>query len=530
MNSSETAMPGSHSRIFVLYLIATSLVCGALVMVIEVLGSRVIGPFFGASLFVWTALITVTLVALAAGYSIGGVISDRKGSPACLYGIILLAGIMVLLIPLLKVPILRITIPLGVRSGALASSALLFGPALFLLGCVSPFIIKIAARELKNIGRTVGIFSAISTTGSFIGTVSTGFLLIAYLQVNQIFLTVGGALVLLAAGFFLLFRRSWLAAGLLLLPVIIPQPQPVLAKTLASGTRVTRLLAKDTFYGNLQVHEYAYGSTRTREMVIDGTVQGGIDLGTNQSIYEYCYFLEYIPYAHNPRGKRCLTIGLGAGVVPRWYEQMGIKTDVVDIDPDVFRVARDYFGFRVSGRQEVADARYFLNTTDQQYDYVILDVFNGDSTPVHVMSKEALQVLKKRLTPEGILGINVIGSVKEHTYMTASIIRTLKEVFPVVETYLAFDPKETNGIGNLELFAFNRPPVPLDLATVRRFPVHPLARSARQGMEQQFTFPPETPTMVLTDNYNPIDFYDSWLKEILRKRILDLFDLEILAG
>ena len=110
-----------HSRPFLLYLILTSLLCGSLVMVIEVLGSRVIGPFFGASLFVWTALITVTLVALAAGYSVGGVFADRQRSPNRLYTIILVAGILVLLIPLLKLPVLKLTMPLGVRGGALAA-------------------------------------------------------------------------------------------------------------------------------------------------------------------------------------------------------------------------------------------------------------------------------------------------------------------------------------------------------------------------------------------------------------------------
>src|SRR5512138_3370729 len=91
----HTAEPSSGtplSRAFLVYLIITAVVCGALVMVIEVLGSRVIGPFFGASLFVWTSLITVTLVALAAGYAAGGILADRRGSPARLYALIIAAG------------------------------------------------------------------------------------------------------------------------------------------------------------------------------------------------------------------------------------------------------------------------------------------------------------------------------------------------------------------------------------------------------------------------------------------------------
>src|SRR3989338_7992069 len=184
--------------LFVSYFIITAMVCGALVMAVEVMGSRVISPFYGVSLFVWTSLITVTLVALALGYAAGGIISDRKGTPDYLYGIILAAGLSAVLIPHLKGIILKSFLHLGLRSGALVSSMLLFGPVLFLLGCVSPYIIKIAAKEIKNIGRTVGLFYAVSTIGSFLGTVLTGFILIAYLGVNLIFGIIGVILMCLS--------------------------------------------------------------------------------------------------------------------------------------------------------------------------------------------------------------------------------------------------------------------------------------------------------------------------------------------
>jgi MFS family permease len=168
------------SGAFLAYLLATSAVTGALVMVVEVLGSRVIGPSFGVSLFVWTALITVTLLALALGYAAGGHLADRYPSPAVLYGLIIGAGVLVALVPWLKVPVLKLALPLGLRGGALVGSFLLFGPALFLLGCVSPYVVRIAASEWGRLGRTVGVFYAVSTAGSFVGTVSTGFFVVAY--------------------------------------------------------------------------------------------------------------------------------------------------------------------------------------------------------------------------------------------------------------------------------------------------------------------------------------------------------------
>src|SRR5512134_3066126 len=104
---------GGGSAALVYYLSISAVVCGALVMVIEILGSRVIGPFFGVSLFVWTSLITVTLVALAAGYAAGGVLSDRRGTPDTLYAIVLAAGLLVLLVPFIRAPVLRACVPLG---------------------------------------------------------------------------------------------------------------------------------------------------------------------------------------------------------------------------------------------------------------------------------------------------------------------------------------------------------------------------------------------------------------------------------
>ncbi|MBN4079556.1 fused MFS/spermidine synthase, partial [Beggiatoa alba] len=169
-----------HSRSFLIYLLATAVLSGALVMVIQVLGSRVVGPFFGVSLFVWTSLITVTLLALAGGYAIGGMLADRLQKPAYLFTIILVAGTLVLFIPILKGPVLKACLPLGLRGGAFASTLILFGPVLLLLGCVSPYLVKLAAREMKNLGRVVGGLYALSTLGSTAGTVLTGFVLIAY--------------------------------------------------------------------------------------------------------------------------------------------------------------------------------------------------------------------------------------------------------------------------------------------------------------------------------------------------------------
>jgi len=520
-----------HSKGFIAYLIVTAALCGALVMVVEVLGSRVIGPFFGVSLFVWTSLITVTMVALAAGYAIGGHWSDRRSSPDWLYGIIMVSGILEIFIPVLKGPILQMSLPLGLRWGSLISAFLLFGPSLFLLGCVSPYVVKIAAREMHNIGRTVGSFYAISTVGSVIGTLLTGFVLIAYLGVNQIFLLTGALLIALGVVYFVFFRHKWVSMLAAIVPFLFLPHEAHVTKEMPDGTRVERITNRDSFYGNLKVVDYSFQSVHYRELLIDGLVQGGIDISNGQSVYEYAYLLQFLPYALNPDGKTCLVIGLGAGLVPAWYKAQGVDTEVVDIDPAVIEISRSYFGFNPAIPVHVEDARYFLINSKQRYDFMILDVFNGDTTPGHLLSIEAMRLAKQRLTPNGVLAINLIGSIKHHTLMTASVVKTLQSVFDQVAIYPTFDTSTGEGTGNLEIMAYDGTQRVLQLDRIGNKSIHPeVESSVRLSMQQPFTFPMRTDAIILSDNYNPVDFYDLWLKEQVRKTILDTTDFDILLS
>jgi spermidine synthase len=518
------------SRAFLLYLLATALICGAMVMVVEILGSRLIGPFFGVSLFVWTALITVTLVALAAGYALGGVLADRRGSPEWLYGIILAAGLLVMAIPSLKFPVLAATSNLGLRFGALVGSLVLFGPALFLLGCVSPYLVRIAGADQPKLGRTVGGLYALSTVGSFIGTLATGFYLIAWIGVERIFVLTGATLILLGAGYFAVFRKR-LAPLAALLPVLLLWPAERLPEVaLADGTRARLIYNRDSFYGNVKVVEYQGSAIRTRELLIDGQVQGGIDTANGMSVYEYPYLLQHLPLALHPGARNALVIGLGAGVVPRFYASRGIRVDAVDIDPEVARVANTHFGLPDAVNVVIQDARYFLASTSGQYDLMVLDVFSGDTTPGHLLSREAVSLLKQRLAPEGVLSVNMIGSLKQESLMTASVVHTLRQVFDHVQIH-PVSPPESGATGdNLVLVAWNGAARTADQELLASLPLHPMAAGAADAYGRIFAFPAGTPAIVLTDDYNPIDFYDVWIKEAARKIIIENTPPEILLS
>lgn len=501
------------------YLLACAAVSGAMVMVLEILGSRVVGPFFGVSLFVWTALITVALVALAAGAAIGGVLADRRPDPGWLFGLLIAAGVLVILVPLERGLVLRAAMGLGLRTGALVSAAVLFGPPLLLLGCVTPAVVRIATRDLSALGRTVGLFSALSTLGSFVGTVLTGFVLLAHFGVNGIFAVVGTILIGLGAVYFAVFRRRRAPLAALLLPALLlatPEPGPA---TLPNGVRVEPVARRESPYGTVRVIDYRYGTNHAREMTIDGLVQGGIDVDTGLSTYGYTYLLGILPRLRNPEGRTCLSVGLGGGTIPVWYERQGVRADVVDIDPEVVALAGEYFNFRISGDVVIGDGRHYLQSATRRWDYIILDAFTGDTTPAHLLSLESLQAVRARLAPGGVFGINLIGALRGETLITASIVETLRQVFPTVEVVPLFDEPEESG--NMIVIAHDRPAPPLTPADAAGFPVHPAAReTVERNFGRSFAFPPGTPAMVLRDDYNPMEFYDLHVKERLRASIL----------
>jgi spermidine synthase len=513
-----------------IFLTLAAVAAGASVMAIEVAGARLLGPFYGVSLFVWTALITVTLGCLAVGAALGGLQADRGRSPDVLFGLLSAAGAAALLVPAARPAVLAATAPLGPRLGALATAALLFGPSLLPLGAVSPWVVRLVAGDLSHVGRAAGYLGAASTAGSLAGTLATGFYLAAWLGVSRVFTLVGALLLGLAVIYFVAFRRRWRALLLVALAGGVPGEPARVPKVMANGTTVSEITRRDGFYGRVQVVDYRYGTAHTREMLIDGLVQGGVDVASGLSVYEHVYFLELLSRAARPRARSCLVVGLGPGLVPAWFEREGVRTDVVEINPDVVALAREHFGYRPSGRVRIEDARRVLREAGEPYDLVILDVFTGDATPGHVLTREALRDLRSHLAPGGLLVLNLAGSLRRETFGTASVVKTLESVFDTVTLHPTFDPEAGEGWGNVVVLASDVPLAPLDPSLGASVPVHPMARTAvERFLPRTFRFPPGTPAAVLTDEGPLLDLQDTWLRERIRRGLLEATDWSVLS-
>ncbi len=520
-----------HSPLFFAYLMITAVLCGGFVMVVEVLGSRVIGPFFGVGLFVWTSLIAVALLSLALGYWLAGHWADKREHPDYLYGIIIVGGLLVLLIPFIKGALLQLCMPLGLRWGAFTSTLLLFGPPLFVLGCVSPYLIKIATKEFHLIGRTVGRFYALSTLGSTVGTTATGFFLITNFRVDGIFILSAAILMGIGALYFALFRKQFLPLLLLLLPVLLwPKYEP-LDKLMEDGTRVQEIADRSSYYGHIKVIDYRYGDQHIRDMLIDGLTQGGVDMTRGVSLYEYSYLMEILPYGLYPDGKNALMIGLGAGLVPMWYEQRDVSVDVVEIDPVVAEVAKEFFDLKVSGDIHINDARYFLTTNQKHYDYVLMDVFNGDLTPGLLISQEAFTLVKNSLSEEGIFALNLIADIDGNTAGTHSVLKTLGTLFEHVDYYPVATTAKS-AITNVIVVAYNGPAKSFDRNVFEHMVYYP---SIQQNIMNSLSMPqrlaePQREPIVLRDDYNPLDAWDMAIREEVRSNILGYQELELLIN
>ncbi|MEZ4572003.1 MAG: fused MFS/spermidine synthase [Thermomicrobiales bacterium] len=169
---------------------------------IEVAASRLIGPFFGSSTFIWANLIGLTLLYLTIGYFLGGRLADRFPSPDVLFTITTIAGISIAVTPYLAGPILRASLDafddvnVGVFYGSLLGTILLFAVPITLLGMVSPFAVRLRTQDVSDVGNTAGSLYALSTVGSILGSVLPAFVLIPIFGTRDSFLVLALAILI----------------------------------------------------------------------------------------------------------------------------------------------------------------------------------------------------------------------------------------------------------------------------------------------------------------------------------------------
>jgi predicted membrane-bound spermidine synthase len=183
-------------------------ISGAVLMALEIVGSRLLSPFFGNSVFVWSSLISVFLISLSVGYHLGGKLADKMPDPKVLSVIIFGSGILIFIIPFIQEPVNNaiFDFDLGMKISPLIASSLLFLLPSILMGAVSPFAVKMSATSIETLGNVSGNISAISTIGNIFGTLFTSFYLIPTIG-TKLIINLLGLTLLLSSGLILVYCR-----------------------------------------------------------------------------------------------------------------------------------------------------------------------------------------------------------------------------------------------------------------------------------------------------------------------------------
>ncbi|MCP9468664.1 MAG: fused MFS/spermidine synthase [Nitrospira sp.] len=496
----------------ILYL--TVMFSGAAVMVLELLGTRIIGPFYGVSLYVWASLIAVTLIALALGYFIGGYVADRF--PAMrLSHVLLVAALGTAVIPLLTGPVLRLTDSLGLRGGAFTSALLLFTVPLTALAMVGPYVIKRATHDLNGVGTVAGSVYAVSTIGSVVGTLLLGFYLLPLFGTKTILIAVS---LLLAALSAVMSWQERAQAG-----ALAPATMAVFAAFglwsssgfAASGKSVegfTVLSEAESLYGWVRVvDDERYG---IRLMLSDASVISAVEKQLDRSVLDYQQILGLLPIFRQ-KATQALLIGLGGGHVARDLRSQGIETDTIEIDPAVADAAQRFFSFKPTGRFLVGDARYEIKQLDRHYDLIIHDCFTGGTEPIHLLTQEMLGHLRELLAEEGVLALNYVGfRTGDGAEAVAAVYRTLKSLFPHVRTFTT-DPTDFTD------FVLLASGAPLDLEYYRDDPRVSWLMQHEHHLQ-------DTGGFIITDDYNPLERLQTRKAEAYRTIFMERIAFDLL--
>jgi spermidine synthase len=516
---------------------------GAVLLGVEIVASRVLAPAFGSSLFVWGSLIGVVLTGLAIGYWAGGALADRWPSPYLLIGTLALGGVMVLLVPVLDGPVIDRIVQWdpGPRLNPLLASIALFAPLSVVLAAASPIAVRLAARSLERLGRTAGRLFSVSTAGSIAGTFAASFWLVPEFGTDQVIAI--GAVTLFAA-----------AAGFSLATGLYPTAAALAAVAVAAGFVVSGLAPQEG--GRLSVSEAQNWSPlyREREQLTPGALdpqmvaaqEGGYTVReARDTQYHRMYVLEtagqrYLrfnstfqssmpidePYgrgfeytdhlqlglAYAPTAKRVLFIGLGGGTAPKrvWRDFPDVQVDAVEIDPEVVRVARQWFALPDDPRLDVAvedGRRYLQQREDDRWDVIVIDAYFADSIPFHLATAQFFELVRSRLNPGGIVVSNVIGAIEgEGSQLLRSMAKTYRSVFPTVAVHAVHD---VASIGNVIVVA-TEGALPSEATLVSNWQelrrASPRALDLRAAIHTRWNRPIEFDDVpLLTDGYAPTD-------------------------
>ena len=508
MNSS--APQDGLSRGLRRYLFLTAATTGAAIMIVEILGAKMLAPYLGTSHFVWTAQIGVAMASLAFGYYLGGRWADSRPDLGKLYGAIIVAALYLVGATLGIRSVANLCVDLPLPVGSLLASAFLFFIPLALLAMTGPFLIRVITSQLQGIGGNVGRLSAVSTVGSFIGTGLIGYALIPLLPNTVTMMSTAGVLTLISLVYFTVWSSSKAKAVGGAVLVFGLGAYGIIDSQRSSFAGWVEVFRGNSSFGQIQVIDAKIDDRRY--YLNDFLTQNTYDREKKQSLSLFTYALHGLGKAYTDRIDAALCIGVGVGIVPMNLVREAVRVDAVEINPAIVPVAEKFFGFEPAKMNlVVGDGRQFLHRTKNRYELVVLDAFLGDSSPAHLMTREAFSEMKAVMQPGGVLVINCFGDRSPgKDFFAASLEKTLRTVFTGVRLH------ET-GNGNMFFVASPSELTPKRALDVEGTPGF-IADQLRGLFQGVFEANPLS-GIVLTDDFNPVDFHDAPNRERIRRTL-----------
>lgn len=444
------------------YLYLTEFFSGMSVMAVELGASRLMAPYFSSSQIVWTIIIGTIMIAMALGNIYGGRSADKNPNPDKLYGRIIIAAIWIALIPVLgKYIILGISAVLifSVNSNFLiiagfAACVVIFVFPLFLLGTVTPSLVKYTVDNLEDNGKLVGNLNAANTIGSIIGTFVPTFISIPAVGTSVTFLIFAGILLMLAIVYFASSKTK--ISKMKKVPVSIV----ILILCIMFGHDNSFAFWQDDLtYEGESVYNYlqVYEDEEDQEVILSTNVLFGV-----QSIYKKEHTLTgmYYDYAlaapfmsgiHEKDKVKILILGNGTGTYAaqctRYFDNADISG--VEIDRKITDLAVKYFELPESVKVTTYDGRAYLNTMDETYDVIMVDAYQDITIPFQMSSIEFFQLVKEHLTEDGVMVVNMNMRGSQEGSISQYLADTISKVFSNVYT------ADVAGSTNRELFASN---------------------------------------------------------------------------
>ncbi len=422
-SSVPATLHGVQGRLLILLVF----VAGACSLAIELSASRLLAPYFGTSLFVWANLIGLILLYLTIGYYLGGRLADRYPRPTLLYVLTTSAAFLIGLIPFISRPILSwslssfATYSISVFYGSLVAVILLFAIPMILLGCVSPFAIRLSVERVGKSGRTAGQLYAISTAGSILGTFLPVLWLIPTIGTYRTFFVFAVSLLLVSVVGLIVTRlaSSPPRPGKSLLPILLLIPMGLTML----GTQGPIKPPGGTNGGGVLLTERESPYNYIQVVRVGNEIQLVLNEGLGiQSVYNpqqilsqgpWDYFL-VAPYFNNPpftrqQVRRVSVIGLGAGTIAREFSAIygPIPIDGVEIDGTIVDLGRQYFHMNEPNLHVIVqDGRYYLRTTTQHYDVIAIDAYQQPYLPFQLSTVEFFREVRAHLTPGGVAAMD----------------------------------------------------------------------------------------------------------------------------